>query len=107
MHSENWYFEDLLWNGPGVDVKRLYFNSLWPSDVIWQHRSRSTLIQVMACCLTVPSHFLSRCVILIGEVLWHSCVSDFALFCTMNLIIIPLKFLSHLPGANELMTSQE
>ena len=32
------------------------FNSLRPSDVIWQHRSESTLAQVMACCLTAPSH---------------------------------------------------
>ena len=32
------------------------FNSLWPSDAIWHHRSKSTLVQVMACCLTAPSH---------------------------------------------------
>ena len=25
-------------------------------DVIWRHRYRSTLAQVMACCLTAPSH---------------------------------------------------
>ena len=31
-------------------------NSLWPSDTIWRHRSGSTLAQVMACCLTAPSH---------------------------------------------------
>ena len=27
------------------------FRSLWPSDVIWQHRSGSTVAQVMACFL--------------------------------------------------------
>ena len=27
-------------------------NSFWPSDAIWWQRSRSTLAQVMACCLT-------------------------------------------------------
>ena len=26
-----------------------FFNSLWPSDAIWRHRSWSTLAQVMAC----------------------------------------------------------
>ena len=36
-------------------------NSLWPSDVIWRHRSRLTLVQVMACCLTAPSHYLTQC----------------------------------------------
>ena len=29
----------------------LQLNSLWPSDVIWWHRSGSTSAQVMACCL--------------------------------------------------------
>ena len=36
-------------------------NSLWSNDAIWRQRSRSTLAQVMACCLTVPSHYLSQC----------------------------------------------
>ena len=37
-----------------------YFNSLWPSDTIWRHRSWSTLAQVMACCLAAPSHYLNN-----------------------------------------------
>ena len=42
------------------------FNSLWPSDAIWQHKTGSTLAQVMACCLTAVKsqaksiHFHSR-----------------------------------------------
>ena len=48
------------------------FNSLWPSDAIWQHGTRSTLAQVMACCLTTPSHYLNQCWLVIGEVPWHS-----------------------------------
>ena len=32
-----------------------WINSSWPIDVIWWHRSGSTLVQVMACCLTAPS----------------------------------------------------
>ena len=52
-------------------------NTLWPSDVIWPHRSRSTLAQVMACCLMAPSHYLNQCWLLISEVLWHSPDSNF------------------------------
>ena len=43
-------------------------NSLWPGDAIWRHRSRSTLVQVMACCLTAPSHYLHQCWLIISEV---------------------------------------
>ena len=50
-----------------------WINSLWPSDTIKWHRFRSTLVQVMACCLTAPSHYLSQCwLIFITEVFWHS-----------------------------------
>ena len=47
-------------------------NSLWPSDAIWRQRSGSTLAQVMACCLTAPSHYLNQCWLIIREVQWHS-----------------------------------
>ena len=50
----------------------LNLNSLWPSDTIWRQRSGSTLDQVMACCLTVPSHYLNQCWLIISEVQWHS-----------------------------------
>ena len=53
------------------------FNSLWPGDVIWWQESRSTLNQVMACCLTAPSHYLNQCWLMISEVLWHSPDSNF------------------------------
>ena len=36
------------------------FNSLRPGDAIWRHRSGLTLTQVMACCLTAPSHYLDQ-----------------------------------------------
>ena len=45
--------------------------TLWPSDATWQHRSGSTLAQVMACCLTAPSHYLNQCWLINNEVLWH------------------------------------
>ena len=47
-------------------------NSLGPSDAIWHWRSWSTLIQVMACCLMAPSHYLRQCWLIISKVLWHS-----------------------------------
>ena len=49
-----------------------WVNSLWPRDVNWRQGSGSTLAQVMACCLTTPSHYLSQCWLVISEVLWHS-----------------------------------
>ena len=47
------------------------FNSLWPSDAIRRQRSGSTLAQVMACCLTAPSHYLNHCWLIISKVQWH------------------------------------
>ena len=46
-------------------------NSLRPCDVWWQ-RSGSTLAQVMAWCLTAPSHYLNQCWLITSEVLLHS-----------------------------------
>ena len=53
-----------------------YINSLWPSDAIWRHRFGSTLVQVMACCLTAPSHYLNQCW-LISKVQRHSAERNF------------------------------
>ena len=43
---------------PQVEILSSYhqwwITSLWPSDAIWQHRSRSTLAQVMVCYMTKP-----------------------------------------------------
>ena len=46
--------------------------SRWPSDALWRQRSGSTLAQVMACCLTAPSHYLNQCRLIFSEVQWHS-----------------------------------
>ena len=49
------------------------FNSLWPIDAIWQHRTGSTLAQVMTCYLMVTSHYyLNWCWLIISKLLWHS-----------------------------------
>ena len=46
-------------------------NSLWPIDVVWWQGSRSTLAQVMDCCLTAPSHYLNQFWLIISKVWWH------------------------------------
>ena len=57
---------------PDVSIVHIV-NLLLPSDAIWRQRSGSTLARVMACCLTVPSHYLNQCwPIIISEVQWHS-----------------------------------
>ena len=48
------------------------FDSLWPSDAIWWHRSRSALAEVMAGWLTAPGHYLNQCWLIISKVQWHS-----------------------------------
>ena len=76
----------VIWSGKGPNVFMMsgyegplymssdagIFTSLWPSDAIWWQRSWSTLAQVMACCLTAPSHYLNQCWLIISEVQWHS-----------------------------------
>ena len=39
---------------------------------IERQKSRSTLVQVVACCLTAPSHWLNSYGLIISEVCWHS-----------------------------------
>ena len=51
---------------------------MWPSDAIWRHRSGSTLAQVMAGCLTAPSHYLKQCWLIISYADWHSSGGNFA-----------------------------
>ena len=45
-----------------------WVKSLRPSDAIWRHRSGSILAQLMACCLTAPSHYLNQCWLIINKV---------------------------------------
>ena len=44
----------------------------WGLVTPWRHGTRSTLAQVMAWCLTAPSHYLNQCWLIIGEVPRHS-----------------------------------
>ena len=56
------------WWWPPRNRLKTGLNSLWPSDAIWWQRSRLTLVQVMAYCLTAPSHYLNQCWLVISEV---------------------------------------
>ena len=49
-------------------VPYLWIKALTGSDTIWWHKSGSTLAQVMACCLTAPSHYLNQCWLIINKV---------------------------------------
>ena len=82
-------------------------NPLWPSDAIWQRRSGSTLAQVMACCLTAPSHYLNQCWLIISEVQRQSTEGNFTKLPQPSITKVSLKFTcvkfhSNLRGANEL-----
>ena len=52
-------------------------NSLGSSDAIWRPKTWSTLAQVMACCLTAPSHYLNQWWLIISKVQWHSSEGNF------------------------------
>ena len=86
MCGSGWY---QLWSGPeyagagslnadmlGYTGERYWCedvaNPLWPSHALWADRSGSTLAQIMAWCLTAPSHYLNQCWLLIIVNLWHS-----------------------------------
>ena len=64
--------KNVIWKMAGILSRSQCVNSLGPSDAVWRWRSWSTLIQVMACCLTTPSHYLNQCWLITSKVLWHS-----------------------------------
>ena len=86
------------------------FNSLWPSDTIRGQGTKSTLAQVMACCLTAPSHYMitwtnvdlssvRSCGIHQRALSWEDLKMAIS---KTRLKIIFLEPHSDLPGANEL-----
>ena len=56
----NWWYINIGYHCSWPSESKT-LNSLWPRDAIWCNRSGSTLPQVTACCLTVPSHYLNQC----------------------------------------------
>ena len=51
-----------------IKIRQSYVNSLAPDDMIWYHGNRTTLCQVMACCLPAPSHYQNQCWFIVGGV---------------------------------------
>ena len=43
-----------------------------PGETTWRWESRSTLVQVMACRLTAPDHYLNQSWLTSSDILWHS-----------------------------------
>ena len=76
------------------------FNSFWPNDVLWRHRSGSTLVEVVTCCLTPPNHYPNQS----WRITKMFCVIPYQQFHKYIAHEL-LKSLSHHPGANELMCS--
>ena len=93
-------------------ISVLSINPLWTIDAIWWHRSGSTLAQVMACCLMTLCHYrtlnyvdftsMTFCGIYLTTILRESSRYQFIKWIWK---ISLLKFLPHLPGANELILS--
>ena len=54
-------------------------------------RSESTLAQVLACCLTAPSHYLNQCWLNISNVPGHSSESNFTRHISHQSLKISLK----------------
>ena len=68
-------FENIVRKMSAVLFRPQYI-SMWFSDTIWRHRSRSILAQVIACCLTAPRQYLDQCWLTINKVFWHSFQCD-------------------------------
>ena len=81
--------------------------TVWHSDTMWRFKSRSTLVQVMACELMAPSHYLNQWLFIIGKVQWHSCEGNFGRITSatnhkIRWTITYLNFHSSLPVTNDL-----
>ena len=65
------YICSLIW---GMESLHTYMiiNSVWSSGAIWRHGSESALAQVMACCLTAPSHYLNQYWLTINDIFKYS-----------------------------------
>ena len=63
------------------------FKSWRPSDTIWRW-SGPTWVQVVACCLTVSSHCLNQCWVIINEVLLAFIWGQFHRKCSKYLFLI-------------------
>ena len=91
-------FLTITWSACYGNTLHSCWTHLWPGDTMWWHWSGSTLSQVMACCLTAPSHYPNQCLLLIIEVLWHSPEGN------MSLKITNSRLQLHFPVAYKLIS---
>ena len=83
-------------------------NLFWLNDVMQWHRSRSTMAQVMVCCLTVPNHYLNQRWLLNGCSIYLRAIAQLEPqqpFCMMNSKIIFFELRPHAQGIDELISS--
>ena len=73
-------------------ITLIAYDPFWPSDTLWWHRSGSTLDQVMACCLTEPSHYLNQCWIVVNGIQWQARESNFTVSAKSITSIINYTF---------------
>ena len=87
-------------------ILKVSLKPLWPMDAIWWHGSESNFVQVTACCLMAPSHYLNRFWLIISKVLWHSYednfITDTSAIDHGIRLKITYEFHLNLHGANEL-----
>ena len=69
-------------------------NSLWPIDAIWRQGCGSALAQVMAFCLTSPSHYLNQCWLIISKIQLHSSDGNFIRYISHQWLKLTWKLLS-------------
>ena len=68
----SWGYCGVKWLRKQCENNKKNINSLWPRDTACRHRSGSTFVQIMACCLRAPSHYLNQRWLIISEVQWYS-----------------------------------
>ena len=69
-----------------------------PSDGIWWHRGRSTLVQIMTNCLMAPSHYLNQCWLITKGVQLHSPEVNFIELCRSSILANNYRSASQCPG---------
>ena len=78
-----------------------------PSDTMWHHRSLSTMVQVMACCVTATSHYLNHCWLISGVYGSHLMViSEENCNISIHKMILKFTYLKvepHLPRFNDII----
>ena len=94
-HSFRYWCSQKAATSFGMSHCNLIVNPLWPGDVVWRHRSGSTLAQVMACCLTwTILTYIQRGPMTIT---WNDITQP-----TINKINSKITYIDFLPGDNEL-----